>query len=146
MAVNPEDTKYRQGPRRELRAGRDQWYLDKAGHQEANQFFADTKGGVPNNPMNAKSFMGEDQLVFSKNPYGDGHQYSMPEMPQYTRPNQWGGIASAPPVTNGADVQNHIGWGAAPLDGPIQAPMKPKGMRLALGFAGAGPQRDVPLT
>lgn len=138
------DTKWRQGPKRSLRQGHDQWYLDKAGHQEASQFFADAKGGVPNNPMNAKSFMGEDQMVFNKNPYGDGHQYAPPQMPQFTRPNQWGTFGTAAPAVNGADVQSHIGWGASPAEGPIQSPARSKGTRLGLGFMGSGPQRDVP--
>lgn len=138
------DTKWRKGPKRSLRQGSDQWYLDKAGHQEANQFFADAKGGVPNNPMNAKSFMGEDQMVFNKNPYGDGQQYSVPEMPQFTEPNQWGSFGSAEPMAEGAEIQAHIGWGMSPADGPIQSPAKAKGTKLGLGFMGAGPQRDVP--
>ena len=139
------DTKWRQGPKRSLRQGADQWYLDKAGHQEASQFFAGAKGGVPNNPMNAKSFMGDDQVVFNKNPYGDGQQYSVPEMPQFTKPDQRAGFGSAPAEMAGAGEQIHVGWGASPAEGQVQSPMKPKGMRTGLGFMGAGPQRDVPL-
>jgi hypothetical protein len=134
------DLKYRQGPKRRTRFN--EWYLDKEGHQEARQFFSDRRGGVPNNPQNAKSFVDEGGAIHSRNPYGDGERYSTQEEPKFTKPDQWGSFAGGEAFGKDAGIQNHIGWGSAPGDGPIQGPRKARGTRFGIG---GGPRRDEPM-
>jgi hypothetical protein len=134
------DRKYRQGPKRSTRFN--EWYLNKEGHKEAKQFFADARGTVPNNPQNAKSFISEGNVVHSRNPYGDGERYATEEAPQFTRPDQWGAFAEGGGATDDAEVQSHVGWGSAPGDGPIQGPRKARGTRFGVGGA---PRRNEPM-
>lgn len=74
----------------------DDWITDARGQAFTDNFRA-FKGGVPNNPQNARSFVadGEQHQLVRRNPYGDGEQRVAPETPVITRANQWAGRSDA---------------------------------------------------
>ena len=134
--------RYKEGPKRSFRPN--EWYLDQKAHSETDKFFSSSKGGVPNNPDNAKSFspigapanpqesMSGD-FVKRKNPYRDGEQIAVGEQPTFVRPDQRGSSFDPPPV---------------PVDKPGKV-MPPKtsgrkGMSTSVSLIDSGPQRDVP--
>ena len=54
MTKKAEHMKYKEGAKRSFRPN--EWYIDKRKEREANSFLAGSKGGVPNNPANIRSF------------------------------------------------------------------------------------------
>ena len=144
MTKKKDPMKYKQGNKRTFRPN--EWYVDKLKEREANNLFAGSKGGVPNNPENAQSFipipapivpagsMQGDQ-VLRRNPYGDGEQIVNSETPVFTRPNQRGASFDPPPVP----VEK-----AGSVKKDKTKPNR-KGMSTSLGLMNQGPQRDISL-
>ena len=99
--------KYIEGAKRSFRPN--ELYINRQEEREVNNYLAGSKGGVPNNPQNIRSFqpvpapadpagsMQGDQVV-RRNPYGDGEQIVNNETPTFTRPNQRGSSFDPPPV------------------------------------------------
>jgi len=142
MTKKADPMKYKEGSKRAFRPN--EWYVDKLKEREANNLFTSSKGGVPNNPENAKSFiplpapidpsgsMQGDQVV-RRNPYGDGEQIVNGEAPILTKPNQRGSSFDPPPV---------------PIEKPAvvqreDPKKKRKGMSTNLGLMNSGPLRDI---
>ena len=142
MTKKAEHMKYKEGAKRSFRPN--EWYIDKRKEREANNFLAGSKGGVPNNPANIRSFepipapvdpagsMQGDQVV-RRNPYGDGEQIVSNEKATWKRPNQRGASFDPPPVpvekagkVKKASDQN-----------------SKKGMSTSIGLMNTGPLRDV---
>tara|TARA_R100000655_G_scaffold1893_3_gene7091 strand:- start:5219 stop:5656 length:438 start_codon:yes stop_codon:yes gene_type:complete len=142
MTKKAEHMKYKEGAKRSFRPN--EWYIDKRKEREANSFLAGSKGGVPNNPANIRSFdpipapvdpagsMQGDQ-VLRRNPYGDGEQIINSEKATWKRPNQRGASFDPPPVpvekvgkVKKANDQN-----------------SKKGMSTSIGLMNTGPLRDV---
>jgi len=142
MTKKAEHMKYKEGAKRSFRPN--EWYIDKRKEREANNFLAGSKGGVPNNPANIRSFepipapvdpagsMQGDQ-VLRRNPYGDGEQIVNSERAEWKRPNQRGASFDPPPVpvekagkVKKASDQN-----------------SKKGMSTSIGLMNTGPLRDV---
>ena len=142
MTKKAEHMKYKEGAKRSFRPN--EWYIDKRKEREANSFLAGSKGGVPNNPANIRSFepipapvdpagsMQGDQVV-RRNPYGDGEQIVSNEKAIWKRPNQRGASFDPPPVpvekagkVKKASDQN-----------------SKKGMSTSIGLMNTGPLRDV---
>ena len=134
--------KYKEGAKRSFRPN--EWYVDKRKEREANNFLSGSKGGVPNNPTNIRSFqpipapvnpagsMQGDQVV-RRNPYGDGEQIINNETPIFTRPNQRGSSFDPPPVP----VEKA---GRVKRTNDKQSK---KGMSTSIGLMNTGPLRDV---
>jgi hypothetical protein len=127
----PPFLKWREGDTRKTRFN--EWYKNQAAHKEASDFFAGSKGGVPNNPEIYKTFANDGNLVFNTNPYGDSERISKPDSPKMVKPNQWGDRGSPLSPKAGFDKQSHAGWGAPP----------PKGTNTGFSLMGSGPQRNV---
>ena len=137
--------KHRDGPKRQARIN--EWYENKAAHSEANQFFkADNR--VPNNPTNYQSFtpvaskfapegQSHGDVVFRRNPYGDGEQIVQSEAPAHQRPTQMGGYFDSPDIDPKLDRPNFL---ATPGPGSQMSP--PRGMNTGLTAFGAGPRRN----
>lgn len=135
----PRFMKYREGAKRSFRPN--EWYVNREDSQMANRFFTSSKGGVPNNPGNVRSFLpgpsminpGESapgDMVVRKNPYGDGEQIVKGESPAFVKPNQRGGAFDPPPV---------------PIEkaGKVKPAVSRKGMSTSVGLMGSGPRRNV---
>ena len=151
----PSTFKYREGERRSPRFN--EWYVDQKAHSEADRYFADHKGGVPNNPANAASFSDPDNVVLNHNPYGDADRISTQESPVLTRPDQRGGWFNTPEISPKAAMQgSNVGWGSGPeeMGGPMptqrweQSMAKvdkgmSRGMSTGMAGFGNGPQRNV---
>ena len=110
----------------------DGWRFNQKDHTAIDQYFAGSKGGMPNNPLNARSYEPSD-WVNRTNPYRDAFQSSEGEHPVFVKPNQRGSSFSPPPV-------------------PVEKPGKvipPKearrGMSTGVGLMNSGPKRNVPL-
>ena len=54
MTKKAEHMKYKEGAKRSFRPN--EWYINKQEEREVNNFLAGSKGGVPNNPQNIRSF------------------------------------------------------------------------------------------
>ena len=133
--------KYKEGAKRSFRPN--EWYVNKKEEREVNTFLAGSKGGVPNNPTNIKSFqpvpapidpagsMQGDQVI-RRNPYGDAEQIVQNETPILSRPNQRGSTFDPPPVP----VEKA---GRVKRDDK----QKRKGMITSIGLMNSGPRRDV---
>ena len=131
-----------------------QWYSDRQGHAEANNFFTSTKGGVPNNPNNYQSFtpapskfapegQPAGDVVFRRNPYGDSEQIVQSEGPTFQRPTQWGMYGTAPDIDPKLDKPNFLetrGPGSEMSAPREMAP--PRGMNTGVGAFGSGPRRN----
>ena len=142
MTKKADHMKYKEGAKRSFRPN--EWYINKAEEREANNYLAGSKGGVPNNPQNIKSFnplpapvdpagsMQGDQIV-RRNPYGDGEQIVSNEAPVWSRPNQRGSSFDPPPVP----VEK------AGKVKPVKEETKKRGMRTSIGLMNTGPLRDV---
>jgi len=143
---NSDFFKHRQGQKRATRIN--EWYEDKKGNAEARNFFSASKDGVPNNPTNYQSFTpigssftpdGEPHgdLVFRRNPYGDGEQIVQSEGPSFKRPTQWGRYNEGSGMTKDAGRQKFI-----ETRGPGSEMSEPRGMNTGMGGFGQGPRRD----
>lgn len=142
MTKKADPMKYKEGNKRSFRPN--EWYVNKLAEREANTMFTSSKGGVPNNPENAQSFipipapidpaasMQGDQVV-RRNPYGDGEQIVNNETPIFTKPNQRGAAFDPPPVP----VEK-----AAIVQRENKKP-KRKGMSTSIGLTNQGPLRDI---
>ena len=134
--------KYKEGAKRSFRPN--EWYINKQAEREANNFLAGSKGGIPNNPQNIKSFqplpapadpigsMQGDQIV-RRNPYGDGEQVISNEIPTFKRPNQRGASFDPPPVP--VEKQGKVK--------PVKSKATRKGMSTSVGLMNSGPLRDI---
>ena len=144
--------KHRDGRKRQARL--DEWYENRQGHAEANNLFTATKGGVPNNPNNFQSYtpvasqfapvgQPDGDVVYRRNPYGDGEQIVRSEGPVAATPTQWGVYGSAPDVDPKLDKPNFL---QTPGPGSeMSAPREmspPRGMNTGLGSFGSGPRRN----
>ena len=142
MTKKAEHMKYKEGAKRSFRPN--EWYINKQEEREVNNFLAGSKGGVPNNPQNIKSFqpvpapadpagsMQGDQVI-RRNPYGDGEQIINNETPTLTRPNQRGSSFDPPPVP----VER------AGKVKPAKEKAQKRGMSTSLGLMNSGPLRDI---
>tara|TARA_B100000579_G_scaffold416700_1_gene412534 strand:- start:1739 stop:2173 length:435 start_codon:yes stop_codon:yes gene_type:complete len=141
MSNKADHMKYKEGAKRSFRPN--EWYVNKKEEREVNTFLAGSKGGVPNNPTNIKSFqpvpapidpagsMQGDQVI-RRNPYGDAEQIVQNETPILSRPNQRGSTFDPPPVP----VEKA---GRVKRDDK----QKRKGMSTSIGLMNSGPRRDV---
>ena len=142
MTKKADHMKYKEGTKRTFRPN--EWYVNKKAEREANTFLTSSKGGVPNNPTNIKSFqplpapidpsasMQGDQVI-RKNPYGDGEQIVNNETPFFSRPNQRGSSFDPPPVP--VEKQGKVKRG--------DTKGKRTGMSTSVGLMNTGPRRDV---
>ena len=122
--------KNREGPKRQARMN--EWYMDKKGHKEAQDFFSATKDGVPNNPTNYQTFTpiaskfapnseSDADVVFRRNPYGDAEQIEQSQGPTYQRPTQWGSYNRGSDIAKDVDKPNFLScvwytWSGTPKE------------------------------
>ena len=143
---NEDFLKHRQGPKRETRMN--DWYLDSTGHKETKQFFSATPNGVPNNPTNFQSFtptsskfandgQPDGDVVFRRNPYGDGEQIVQQDGPTFQRPTQMGQYFSAPDVDPKLDQTAFLS-----TQGPASKMSPARGMSTGFSGFGKGPGRN----
>jgi len=132
---------HRKGPKRSTRTN--EWYEDSTGNREAQSFFSATPNGVPNNPNNFQSFtpasshfapsgQPDGDVVFRRNPYGDGEQIVEQDTPVAAKPTQMGGYF------NNAPTDPKLGNQAF-----MQTPGPATGMSTGFGGFGNGPGRNV---
>ena len=144
--------KNREGPKRQARMN--EWYMDKKGHKEAQDFFSATKDGVPNNPTNYQTFTpiasrfapnseSDADVVFRRNPYGDAEQIEQSQGPTYQRPTQWGNHGKRSMVDKNVDKPNFL---QTPGPGTeMSAPRSmdpPRGMNTGVSSFGSGARRN----
>lgn len=146
--------KNREGPKRQARMN--EWYMDKKGHKEAQDFFSATKDGVPNNPTNYQTFTpiaskfapnseSDADVVFRRNPYGDAEQIEQSQGPTYQRPTQWGSYGMGSDIAKDVDKPNFL---QTPGPGSeMSAPRSmdpPRGMNTGISPFGSGARRNEP--
>ena len=142
MNNKADHMKYKEGSKRAFRPN--EWYINKKEEREVNTFLAGSKGGVPNNPTNVKSFqpvpapadpagsMQGDQVI-RRNPYGDAEQIINNQTPIFSRPNQRGASFDPPPVP----IEK-----AGKVKRDNSKP-KRKVMSSSVGLMNTGPLRDI---
>ena len=139
--TNEDFYKHRRGPKRATRMN--DWYEDSTGHRETKNYFSATPNGVPNNPNNFQSFtpasshfapsgQPDGDVVFRRNPYGDGEQIVEQDLPVASRPTQQGRYFNNAPTDPKLDRPDFM-----------QSPGPATGMSTSFSGFGKGPGRNV---